>query len=106
MGFFGKVREEFKVQSFVSRVEDANYKFRTDFLQETTYHLTAAKKALADIQAAKLEYKLTKVGWEYIAKVCSELKSKALRHGLEQMARDCDYISEYAIRMIPISPTE
>jgi hypothetical protein len=104
--FFRKFREEFKVQSFVSRIEDANYKFRTDFLQETTYQLTAAKKALADIQAAKLEYKLTKVGWGYIIKICSELRDKALRAGLDQMARDCDYIFEYANRMIPLAPTE
>ena len=102
--FFRKVRDEFKVQSFVSRLEDANYKFRADFLQETNYHLNAAKKALASIQADKLEHKLTKVGWEYIAKVCLELKDKALRHGVEQMVRDCDYISEYATRMIPLSP--
>jgi hypothetical protein len=104
--FFRKFQEEFKVQAFVSRVEDANHKFRTDFIEETTYHLTAAKKALADIQAAKLERKLTKVGWEYIVKICTELKNKALRAGLEQMARDCDYISEYATRMIPLAPTE
>lgn len=97
--FFRSFREELKVQQFVSRVVDANYKFRTDFLQETNFHLTAAKKALADIQAAKLEYKITKVGWEYITKVCAELKGKALRHGLDQIARDCDYIAENAIRL-------
>jgi hypothetical protein len=106
MGFFGKFREEFKVQAFVSRVEDANHKFRADFLEETTFHITAAKKALADIQAAKLEHKLTKVGWEYIAKICTELKAKALRHGLDQIARDCDYIAENASRTIPLAPTE
>ena len=106
MGFFSQFREEFKVQSFVSRLEDANHKFRTDFLEETTYHLTAAKKALADIQAAKLENKLTKVGWEYIIKICAELKTKALRAGLDQIARDCDYISENATRIIPHAPTE
>ena len=104
--FFRKFREEFKVQAFVSRLEDANYKFRTDFLQETTYHLTAAKKALADMQAAKLEHKLTKVGWEYIVKLCNELRAKALRAGLDQMVRDCDYISENATRMIPLAPSE
>lgn len=104
--FFRKFREELKVQTFVSRVEDANYKFRTDFLQETNYHLTAAKKALADIQAAKIESKLTKVGWEYIAKVCIELKCKALSHGLDQIVRDCDYIADNAIRLIPSAPTE
>jgi len=104
--FFRKVREEFKVQSFVSSLEDANHKFRTDFLQETTYHLTAAKKALADIQAANLEHKLTKIGWGYIVKLCSELKVKALRAGLEQIARDCDYISENATRIIPNAPNE
>ena len=104
--FFKGFRDEFKVQSFVSRVEDANHKFRTDFLDETTYHLTAAKKALADIQAAKLESKLTKVGWEYIVKICSELKNKTLRVGLDQMVRDCEYISEYANRMISLAPTD
>jgi hypothetical protein len=104
--FFHKFREEFKVQSFVSRLEDANYKFRTDFHEETNYHLTAAKKALADIQAAKLEHKLTKIGWEYIVKLCAELRSKALCAGLDQMVRDCDYIAENATRMILLVPTE
>jgi hypothetical protein len=104
--FLRRVRNEFKVQSFVSRLEDANYKFRTDFLQETTYHLTVAKKALADMQAANLEHKLTMVGWEYIVKICAQLKAKALRAGLDQIARDCDYISENATRIIPNAPNE
>jgi len=99
MGFFGKFREEHKVQSFVSRLEDANHKFRADFLMETTFHLNAAKKALQDIQNSQLEYKLTAVGWDYITKLCSELKIKLLRHGLDQMVRDCDHIAEYAARM-------
>src|SRR5947208_16105591 len=100
MGFFSDFRAEFKVQSFVSRLEDANYKFRPDFLMETTSHLSAAKKPLQDLQNAQLEYKLTAVGWGYITKLCSELKAKLLRQGLDQMARDCDYIAEYATRMI------
>ena len=104
--FFQKVREEFKIQSFVSRLEDANYKFRADFIQETIYHLTAAKKALADVQAANLEHKLTKIGWEYVVKICNELQTKALCAGFGQIARDCDYISENATRMIPLAPTE
>jgi hypothetical protein len=69
MGFFRNVGDEFKVQSFVSRLEEANYKFRPDFLVEARSHLNAARDALSDIQSRRLEYRLPSVGWEYIVRM-------------------------------------
>jgi hypothetical protein len=98
--FFKRVREDYKIECLVGGLEHAIQKFRPDFLWDANVHLNEAKKALAGIQQGQLEYKLTVIGWNYIVKLCSELKSKALSHGLTDMARDCDSISEYATRMI------
>jgi|SRR5947207_1245668 len=97
--FFKRFREEWKLERLVGGLENAIQTFRPDFPWETNTHLKGAKKALAYIQQAHVEHKLTAIGWDYIVKLCSQLKTKALAHGLMDMARDCDSISEYATRM-------
>ena len=100
MAFFKAARDQFKANAMVSHLEFAVQRFNPGSISLATRHLSDATKALVALRKAEGEYILTKVGWDYVAQLCEELKTLSKMGGFPQMARDCDYISEYCTQVI------
>lgn len=102
MAFFKETRDQLKGNALVSHLEFAVQRFDPGNPRNmsATTHLSDAQQALVALRKAEGEYVLSKVGWEYVARLCWELKTLSQVGGFDQMARDCDYISEYCAQMI------
>ncbi len=61
-------------------------------------HLAGAVKAVVTIKNSESQKALTFVGWKYIVEVTSQLGAILMMHGLEDAARDCEYILQHAIK--------
>ena len=101
MAFFKKTRDLLKANAMVSHLEFAVQRFNPRHGADLAKrHLTGAQKGLLNLRQANGEYVLTTKGWIYVIKLCSDLTALAQQNGFEQMARDCDNITEYAMRMM------
>ncbi len=94
--FFKSIRDGMKANAFVSHLELANQRFSPTDLWFVTNHLAEAQKALIALRKAEAEDMIEPVGWVYVAGICTELTLRLEACGQAQLARDAQYIHDYA----------
>jgi hypothetical protein len=103
MAFFKATRDQLKGNAFVSHLEFAVQRFNPNSTRDmlsAKMHISDAQKALAVLRKAEAEYILSRVGWEYVGGLCSQLETMSKLSELDQLTRDCAYMSEYCAQMI------
>jgi hypothetical protein len=97
MAFFKTFRDQLKANSLITHLEYAQNRFL--FANELGLrHVRSALKALVAIKSSFSEKELTSAGWQLVIDISSDLSITLIKHGRIDAAKDCDYITDHAVR--------
>ncbi len=84
MALFKQSRDQMKADALMSQLEFTNRLFNPKDMFRAKFHFSAAQKALVVLRKAEGEYVLSAKGWQYVGRLCLDIKAKSQLNGFDQ----------------------